>query len=113
MPHIDIDRDLLPYDQPVRLDNDCVGIVVVRTSAGVVAYEDACPHAGWRLSEGEVMDGQLECPGHGWVFALATGQCSDVPAYCLRAVRVEPLDGSMIRIEWDQPRVAAFVAETI
>lgn len=88
MPFLEVDISTLPLDAPVRLEHGDEGIVVVRTARGVFAYEDACPHTGWRLSAGDVYDGQLECPGHGWTFDLETGQCTMVPGYRLGALDV-------------------------
>ncbi len=33
-----------------------------------VALQDRCPHRNFKLSEGYVKDGLLQCPYHGWVF---------------------------------------------
>lgn len=33
-----------------------------------VAFQDRCPHRNFKLSEGHVKDGRLQCPYHGWVF---------------------------------------------
>lgn len=43
-----------------------------------------CPHAGSDLSEAEVGDGEIICPGHRWHFALDTGACaqSDYRIHC-------------------------------
>lgn len=43
------------------------------------AFADSCPHRGARLSLGRVVQGQLECPYHGWQFA-GGGACTRVPA---------------------------------
>ena len=88
MPGIEIDLEALPENKPVRFELEGTGVVVVRTGDQIHAYEDVCPHAGWRLSEGEIVDGRLECPGHGWQFETATGQCTDVPAYRLKPLIV-------------------------
>jgi len=88
MPGIEIDLEVLPENKPVRFELEGMGVVVVRIGTEIHAYEDVCPHAGWRLSEGEIIDGRLECPGHGWQFQPATGQCTDVPAYRLKPVTV-------------------------
>jgi len=97
MPFVEVTMAALPLDTAVRLEADGGGIVVVRTAGAVVAYEDVCPHAGWRLSSGEVRDGQLECPGHGWTFRLETGECTLVPGYCLGALPVVTR-GAIVRI---------------
>ncbi|HKY31059.1 MAG TPA: Rieske 2Fe-2S domain-containing protein [Candidatus Polarisedimenticolia bacterium] len=92
----------LPEGKPHRLEHEGYGVVVVRTASGVSAYEDVCPHAGWRLSDGELVDGLLECPGHGWQFRIQGGRCVDVPFYCLKQLAVTQADG-MVRVEWVKP----------
>ena len=39
------------------------------------ALKDICPHAGVELHSGRIVDGQIECPAHGWRFDLRTGEC--------------------------------------
>ncbi|MGV3525455.1 MAG: Rieske 2Fe-2S domain-containing protein [Candidatus Sericytochromatia bacterium] len=34
----------------------------------VVALQDRCPHRNYKLSEGRVRNGLLQCPYHGWTF---------------------------------------------
>ncbi|HYC57219.1 MAG TPA: Rieske 2Fe-2S domain-containing protein [Candidatus Binatia bacterium] len=36
-----------------------------------------CPHGGSDLSEAEVEDGHVICPGHHWRFSLADGHCAN------------------------------------
>ncbi len=100
MPCIEIAIDNLPLDKPVRLESERSGIVVIRTSCGIHAYRDVCPHAGWRLSDGQVRNGILQCPGHGWEYEVATGTCEDVPAYNLKPIPVVHL-GDRVRFEWN------------
>ena len=87
MMRIAVPIDSLPLGKPVRLEIDGVGIVVIRGST-IHAFEDLCPHAKWRLSDGELVDGRLECPGHGMQFELSSGQCIDVDSHCLEPVKV-------------------------
>lgn len=55
-------------------------IVLFRGQGGTVgALLDRCPHRGVRLSGGQVRDGQLQCPYHGWEFNTE-GRCMRVPA---------------------------------
>ena len=97
-PHVDVSLDELPIDQPIRLEVGAPGAVVIRSGDQVAAFEDVCPHAKYRLSAGEVIAGQLECPGHGWEFSIVTGQCVTEPSYCLRALRVQMLGNRMVRV---------------
>jgi nitrite reductase/ring-hydroxylating ferredoxin subunit len=36
-----------------------------------------CPHAGFDLSQAEVVEGSIVCPGHRWHFDLETGRCTE------------------------------------
>lgn len=98
MSHIEVNLTDLPLDQPVRIEHPPVGIVVVRRADGVSAFYDSCPHAQWRLSDGYLNGSLLECPGHGWQFEVSTGECLEVPAYCLKALKVSEC-GDVLRIE--------------
>ncbi len=86
----------LPEGRPIRLEDGDEGLVVLRVGDVVRAWRDVCPHAGWRLSDGALVDGALECPGHGWRFDPATGTCIDVCAYALDAVPVVATAGVVV-----------------
>ena len=45
----------------------------------MAAARDRCPHRGVRLSLGQMRDGELECPYHGWRFNH-DGVCTLVPS---------------------------------
>jgi nitrite reductase/ring-hydroxylating ferredoxin subunit len=100
MPHIEIKKDEIPLEMPVCLKHNGAAVVVIRTRNGVSAFQDRCPHAQWPLSDGEMIDGILECPGHGWQFNVTTGQCLTSPVYQLKPLSVVEYNGS-IHIEWD------------
>ena len=54
-------------------------LVLWRDGQGTVhAWADRCPHRGARLSLGQIVDGKLACPYHGWRFE-AGGRCVHVP----------------------------------
>ena len=42
-------------------------------SGEIRAYHGTCPHAGFPLADGEVVDDVLTCSAHSWEFDLATG----------------------------------------
>jgi nitrite reductase/ring-hydroxylating ferredoxin subunit len=50
-------------------------IVVLRVDGRLHAFDNACPHQGNPLVDGEVLGDVLECAYHGWRFDLATGAC--------------------------------------
>jgi nitrite reductase (NADH) small subunit/3-phenylpropionate/trans-cinnamate dioxygenase ferredoxin subunit len=43
------------------------------------ALDDVCLHMGGSLGEGEVHDGIVTCPWHGWRFRMADGAWADSP----------------------------------
>ena len=55
-----------------------VPIVLFRGPSGVTALEDRCPHRNYPLSDGQVENGVLRCPYHGWRFDGA-GACIEIP----------------------------------
>ena len=68
----------------VRIDDLAVGhphgvvvedrpICVLRSSDGVIAFDDSCPHRGHPLSAAKCVDGVLRCALHGWEFAIPEG----------------------------------------
>jgi nitrite reductase/ring-hydroxylating ferredoxin subunit len=104
MPTIELLLHEIPWDSPFHVSRDGVNIVVIRSKSGVSAFEDVCPHAFWPLSQGQVNDGVLECPGHGWEFHVETGRCLNAPAYCLTSVAVL-VDGERICLEYESRTV--------
>ncbi len=50
-------------------------IAVFHVDGAVHAFENACPHAGNPLVEGEIREGTLTCVYHLWRFDLTTGAC--------------------------------------
>lgn len=100
MPRAEISIAEVPLNVPTRFEHEGMKLVILRTESQISAYEDACPHAFWPLSEGTIRDGVLECPGHGWEFSASTGHCLNAPAYCLTRVSLQLRD-EKIRLEWE------------
>ena len=74
-------RDLDPGD---LVSKTILGmpLVLFRSKDGHVgALLDRCPHRNVPLSEGRVVENNLECPYHGWQFDTA-GTCRKVPGLC-------------------------------
>jgi nitrite reductase/ring-hydroxylating ferredoxin subunit len=59
----------------VVVEADGHEIAVFRVEEQVHAFENACPHEGNPLIEGEVLGPTLTCAYHGWRFDLDTGAC--------------------------------------
>lgn len=62
---------------PVRVLGE--SIVLWRSGEEIRAWKDLCIHRGAKLSLGEVKDGCLVCPYHGWEYDRS-GACVKIPA---------------------------------
>ncbi len=81
-------------------------LALFRAGTEVLALDDACSHDVASLSEGEVFDGAVECPRHGAVFDLRTGEAQSLPATRgVAAYRVE-VEGDQVYV-WVEPREEA------
>jgi 3-phenylpropionate/trans-cinnamate dioxygenase ferredoxin component len=70
----------LPDGRGVRVDVGEHRVAMFRIDTDVYAIGDRCSHAEASLSEGDVFDGEVECPRHGATFELATGVATALPA---------------------------------
>ncbi|PKA49417.1 Protein TIC 55, chloroplastic [Apostasia shenzhenica] len=69
----------IPEDAPLGLAVFHKKLVLYRDGHGVLrCYEDRCPHRLAKLSEGQIVDGRLECLYHGWQFE-GEGKCVKIP----------------------------------
>ncbi len=65
-------------------------IAVCHSDAGVYAIDDRCTHDNGPLGEGELNDGEIECPRHGARFDIKTGKALCFPA--VGAVKTYPVE---------------------
>lgn len=69
----------IPDDAPLGLTVFDKQLVLYRDAANELrCYEDRCPHRLAKLSEGQLVDGKLECLYHGWQFE-GEGKCVKIP----------------------------------
>lgn len=89
----------IPDDRGLRVEIDGVGVGLYRVGDEIFAMEDACPHAGFPLSAGELSGCVIVCKAHGWPFDVRTGfapeDADGFPLPCF-AVRVE---GDMVEVD--------------
>ncbi len=70
----------LPDGRGLRVEVNDERIALFRIGDSVHAIGDRCSHAEASLAEGEVFDGEVECPRHGSPFDLTTGEPGSLPA---------------------------------
>ncbi|GAB2227418.1 hypothetical protein Droror1_Dr00009239 [Drosera rotundifolia] len=69
----------VPVDAPLGLTVFDRQLVLYRDGEGVIrCHENRCPHRLAKLSEGQLVDGRLECLYHGWQFD-GEGKCVRIP----------------------------------
>jgi nitrite reductase/ring-hydroxylating ferredoxin subunit len=66
-------------------------IALCRVGGELHALDNRCLHRGGPLGEGELLDGVLTCPWHGWRYDVQSGKCQNGPGATLARypVRVE------------------------
>ena len=76
-----VPADVLAGDRAV-VEADGREILLIRVAGQLHAFDNACPHEGNLLVDGDVLGDQLECAYHAWRFDLRTGAClyGDEPA---------------------------------
>lgn len=69
-------------DSATRFDIDDHRIALIRFADDLYAIGDECSHADFSLSEGELEpdDCTIECPKHGALFDVRTGEPESLPA---------------------------------
>jgi len=66
-------------DKPLGVTLLGESVVIARLNGEIRAMHGRCPHKGTALALGDVVDGKIECPYHGWQFD-GGGKCVRVPA---------------------------------
>lgn len=69
----------LPKDRPYSFSLYDEPLVLFTNQEGKqTCLIDRCPHRAAKLSDGQIIDGKIECLYHGWQFG-ADGQCLHIP----------------------------------
>jgi nitrite reductase (NADH) small subunit len=75
--------DAVAFDELIEgrgrcVDLDQYSLALFRRGDEVFALENACPHRGGPLCEGDVQEGVVYCPLHAWGFDLRSGRAVNV-----------------------------------
>ena len=70
---VGLDLSVVGEGVPARVMAGEQALLVVRHGETVYAMDEICAHAGAPLSEGKVVDDQIQCPWHGSRYELSTG----------------------------------------
>lgn len=90
----------LPDGETRFLDLQGNAVIVSRQGDQVTCFKNACAHMGLEMSDGDVADGILTCPYHGFRYALASGECLTAPEVQLQPHTVRVIgDRVEVRLE--------------
>jgi Fe-S cluster biogenesis protein NfuA/nitrite reductase/ring-hydroxylating ferredoxin subunit len=67
-------------------------LILHRQGITVTCYRNACTHLGSALDQGQVENGILTCPSHGFQYKLETGECLTAPDISLQSYQVKIKD---------------------
>ncbi len=81
----------VPVGHAIVVDVDDLEIALAHVEGeGFFAIDDMCTHDGGPLGEGELDGAAIECPRHGALFDVRSGEALTMPAIVpVRAYRVE------------------------
>lgn len=63
-------------------------IALFNINGTIHALENSCPHMGGPLGEGDIDEGTVICPWHGWQFDIASGCCINMPGDDVRKIEI-------------------------
>ena len=86
--------DALSGPGPHTASANGLDLVMVRTAAGLRAFQGRCPHQGALLGEGELEGDTLVCRNHRWRFRIEDG-CRDGGPECLARFPVSEENGGV------------------
>ena len=77
-------------------------LCLVRTSEGVFALDQACPHEGYGLTTGELDGDLITCAWHNWKFRVSDGACV-LGEEDVRTHPVHVADDGTLSVEFTEP----------
>lgn len=66
--------DQIPAGGMISVSLGSAQVLIANLDGTFYAMNDLCPHLAVPMSQGELQEQCVVCPGHGSVFALATGK---------------------------------------
>lgn len=70
----------IPENGAIGVEVQGKRLALVNISGHIYALDDDCPHEGGPLSEGQIVDEEIECPWHSSHFNVKTGRVTMDPA---------------------------------
>ena len=84
--------DDIPNGEALQVEAEGLTLALVRANGDVYCVQDVCSHEQAFLSEGFCEGHEIECPLHGSIFDVRTGDVKSLPA-------TEPIKTYPVKIE--------------
>ena len=93
--------DVVDFAEKPVIGRECDGrwIALYRLDDGYFATQNLCTHAAALLSNGEIVDGYIECPAHHGLFEIRTGKAAGSPVSCDLDTYPVRLVGQRVEVE--------------
>jgi ferredoxin-NADP reductase/nitrite reductase/ring-hydroxylating ferredoxin subunit len=89
----------------VQLDGRDLALFLVGSEIRCV--DGLCPHEGGPMAQGDLIDGVLTCPWHGWAFHCESGRAADGNGCSLRTYAVKTEQGRVLVAAGSSPKGGA------
>lgn len=73
-------------------------LIVCRYEGEIYVLDGVCSHAGGPLCRGELDEGLVVCPWHGWEYDVKTGLCEIEPTLQQEVFKVKIADGEVLAL---------------
>ena len=84
--------DDIPSGEALQVETDGLTLALCRVDGDVYCVQDVCTHEQAFLSEGFCEGNEIECPLHGSIFDVRTGEVKSLPA-------TDPLKTYPVKVE--------------
>lgn len=74
-------------------------IALFKSQGTIYALENVCPHMEGPLGEGDLEEGIVTCPWHGWQFHVHNGACVNMPGEKANKIPIEIREGKVYLAE--------------
>ena len=85
----------IPQGGIVQLKLSNENVLLSKNGDVVACFQNACAHLNLPLDEGEIEDGILTCPHHGFQYDLQSGECLTAPEVQLLPHAVRVINGNV------------------
>ena len=85
----------IPANEPLIVEIDGNPLALCKVGDKVYLLDDCCPEQGASFEGGEIDDGVLICPLHGWRADVCTGQSLEAPSLKIPMYETKVEDGKV------------------